>query len=355
MHFGKRAFVEGPLPVRLERGTLVVSGTADDDAIALDERAGRIEVKLGEETFAFAARKVDRVRVDGGEGIDTFTIEGERLELKAAGDRVRIDDVELDGVDIVRAKGERLTVGDLSATDVFQVVADAERTTAYGSEDDDQISLGSFGLLGPTFIQLVNPSLDRYLTIDGRGGDDIISASVATIDLTLVGGAGDNVLIGGPGNDHLIGGPGFDDVSGGKGSDVALLGGDFDRFSWKPGDGSDVVDGGASRDSLSLQGSGEAEAFSLQPDGKGLHLTRDVENVQLDLAGMEEIDPVLGGGEDTFAIGDLSGTGAQLVDVSLASLPITAGRRPQGRPRHGRRPRRAEAGGQGRGRRARRR
>ena len=34
------------------------------------------------ETFAFAARKVDRVRVDGGDGIDTFTIEGERLELQ---------------------------------------------------------------------------------------------------------------------------------------------------------------------------------------------------------------------------------------------------------------------------------
>lgn len=323
LHFGKRAFVEGPLPVRLERGTLVINGTADDDAIALDERAGRIEVTLNGADFAFNARRVDRVRVDGGEGTDTFTIEDERLELKGAGGRVRVDDVELDGVDIVRAKAERLTVGDLSATDVFQVVADAERTTAYGSEDDDQISFGSFGLLGPTFITLVDPSLDRYLTIDGRGGDDIISASVATIDLTLVGGTGDNVLIGGPGNDHLIGGPGFDDVSGGKGADVALLGGDFDRFSWKAGDGSDVVDGGASRDSLSLQGTGQAEAFSLQPDGKGLHLTRDVENVQLHLAGLEEIDPVLGGGEDTFAIGDLSKTGAQLVDVSLAALPIT--------------------------------
>ncbi len=34
---------------------------------------------------------------------------------------------------------------------------------------------------------------------------------------------------------------------------------------------------------------------------------------------------MLGGGEDTFAIGDLAGTDAQLVDVSLASLPITAG------------------------------
>ncbi len=338
MHFGKRAFVEGPLPVRLERGTLVVSGTADDDAIALDERAGRIEVKLGEETFAFASRRVDRVRVDGGDGTDTFTIEGERLELKAAGDRVRIDDVELDGVEIVKAKGDRLTVGDLSATDVFQVVADAERTTAYGSEDDDQISLGSFGLLGPTFIQLVNPSLDRYLTIDGRGGDDIISASVATIDLTLAGGAGDNVLIGGPGNDHLIGGPGFDDVSGGKGSDVVLLGGDFDRFSWKPGDGSDVVDGGASRDSLSLQGSGENEAFSLQPDGKGLHLTRDVENVQL--------APRRHGGDrpgarrrrghvrDRRPVRHRRAARRRLARVAADHR----GRRPQRRPRHRRRP-----------------
>ena len=85
--FGKRAFVEGPLPVRLERGTLVVSGTADEDAIAFDERAGRIEVTLNGASFAFNARKVDRVRVDGGDGTDTFTVEDDRLELKAAGDR----------------------------------------------------------------------------------------------------------------------------------------------------------------------------------------------------------------------------------------------------------------------------
>ena len=34
---------------------------------------------------------------------------------------------------------------------------------------------------------------------------------------------------------------------------------------------------------------------------------------------VEEIDPVAGGGADTFAIGDLSGTSAQLVDISLGS------------------------------------
>jgi hypothetical protein len=321
--YGRREFVSAPLPVRLERGTLVVSGSADDDAIALRERAGRVEVTLGSSVYAFARHKVDRIRVDGGDGLDTFAIEDRRLELKAAGDRVRIGSVELDGVEIVRATAGELSIADLSATDVFQVDADADRTTAYGSDGDDQISLGSFGLLGPTFVRLVDPSIDRSLTIDGRGGDDIISASVDVVDLTLVGGSGDNVLIGGPGDDHLIGGDGFDDVSGGKGSDVASLGGDFDRFTWKPGDGSDVVDGGASRDSLSFTGTNAPETYALDADGRGLRFTAP--DAALALTRVEEIDPVLGGGADTFAVGDLSRTGAQLVDISLASLPITAG------------------------------
>jgi hypothetical protein len=321
--YGRREFVSAPLPVRLERGTLIVSGSADDDAIALRERAGRVEVTLGSSVYAFAPHKVDRIRVDGGDGLDTFAIEDRRLELKAAGDRVRIGSVELDGVEIVRATAGELSIADLSATDVFQVDADADRTTAYGSDGDDQISLGSFGLLGPTFVRLVDPSIDRSLTIDGRGGDDIISASVDVVDLTLVGGSGDNVLIGGPGDDHLIGGDGFDDVSGGKGSDVASLGGDFDRFTWKPGDGSDVVDGGASRDSLSFTGTNAPETYALDADGRGLRFTAP--DAALALTRVEEIDPVLGGGADTFAVGDLSRTGAQLVDISLASLPITAG------------------------------
>jgi hypothetical protein len=321
--YGRRESVSAPLPVRLERGTLVVSGGGDDDAVGFRERAGRVEVTLGDSSYAFARQKVDRVRVDGGDGLDTFAIADRRVDLKAAGDRVRIGSVELDGVEIVRATAGQLSIADLSATDVFQVDADADRTTAYGSDGDDQISFASFGLLGATFVQLVNPSLDRSLTIDGRGGDDIISASSDAIDLTLVGSSGDNVLIGGPGDDHLIGGDGFDDVSGGKGEDVAFLGGGFDRFSWKPGDGSDVVDGGASRDSLSFAGTNATEAFALDADGRGLRFTAP--DVALALARVEEIDPVLGGGADTFAVGDLSRTGAQLVDISLASVPITAG------------------------------
>jgi hypothetical protein len=84
-----------------------------------------------------------------------------------------------------------------------------------------------------------------------------------------------------------------------------------------------VVDGGASRDSLSFAGTNATEAFALDADGRGLRFTAP--DVALALARVEEIDPVLGGGADTFAVGDLSRTGAQLVDISLASVPITAG------------------------------
>jgi Ca2+-binding RTX toxin-like protein len=316
VEYGKREFVEAPLPVRVAGSTLVVSGTAGDDAIVLTTRPGRIEVTLDGKVFAFAARKVDRIRIDAGDGNDTLATEG--ASALAAGDHVRVGDTDIDGVEILRLTGSDVLVGDLSATDTFQVDAKAPKLRVLGSEDDDQISVSPFGVLGPTFVR---PEGVQDLTVEGRGGDDILGASTATGDVTLVGGSGDNVLIGGPGNDHLIGGPGFDDVSGGKGADVALMGGDFDRFTWKAGDGSDVVDGGGSRDSLSYSGTNDGVAYALEADGRGSRLTGggDV----LALTGIEEIDPVLGAGADTFAIGDLSRSGVELVDVSLANLPIT--------------------------------
>jgi Ca2+-binding RTX toxin-like protein len=303
---GDREFVEGPLPVRVVKRTLFVDGTAGDDAIAIARRS----VTLNGETFSVG--RYDRVRVDGGDGLDTLTTDAGHAV--AAGDRVRVGDAEIDNVEILRLNGDAV-VGDLSATDTFQVdLLGADRATVLGSDDDDQISIGSFGILGPTFVRFIDPQPTDRLTVDGRGGDDIISASIATLQLTLVGGSGDNVLLGGPGDDRLIGGSGFDDVRGGKGSDTAWLGGGFDRFSWNVGDGSDVVDGGPSRDSLSFQGSNAAEAFAVD----GGRLTRDGDAIKF--AGIEEINAVAGGGSDTFAVGR---TKATLVDISVASLPIT--------------------------------
>jgi len=325
--YGEREFVEGPLPVRVEHRTLLVDG-----APVITRQGARLAITLGDDTFRVRLCDFDRVRVTGS-GTLTFNGGGE-LDARAAGERVRLDAgglrIETDGIEVLKLNtgdGEdTLSVADLSGTDVYEVDADlgagADRAAVFGSEDLDQISVGASGVLGPTYVRFLNPEHDDQLTVDGRGGDDIVSASTDTMELTLAGGSGTNTLIGGPGDDHLIGGPDFDDVSGGKGEDVVSMGGDFDRFTWKPGDGADVVDGGASRDSISVQGTNADEAFDLQPDGRGLRF--DV-GVPLALAGIEEIDTVAGGGADTFNVGDLRRTGAQLIDISLASLPITAG------------------------------
>jgi hypothetical protein len=329
--YGEREFVEGPLPVRVEQRTLVVEGEGE---MALAPRGGRLAVTVGGTEFSVARHRFDRIRVRGGAGIDTLALEGtpgnDRIDVMA--DRITgRDEIALSGIDIVRlsalAGSDRVTVGEQS--EVFQVDADLgpgdDRATVLGSDEDDQISVGSFGVLGPTFVRFPNAELIDRLTVDGRGGDDIVSASVATMRLTLAGGDGDNVLLGGPGDDTLVGGDGFDDVRGGPGDDVALLGGDFDRFSWRPGDGNDRVDGGESRDSLSFSGSGDAETFDLSRDGRGLRLLRDVGAIDMDLDHLEEIDLLAGGGADTVDIGNLRRTSAQLVDVSLAPIPITAG------------------------------
>ena len=46
----------------------------------------------------------------------------------------------------------------------------------------------------------------RQLTVDGGAGDDVLVGSAGND--TLFGGAGDDILIGGPGLDVLDGGPG---------------------------------------------------------------------------------------------------------------------------------------------------
>jgi hypothetical protein len=346
--YGEREFVEGPPPVRVAHRTLLISGGPDAELVRLAERHGRLAVEIGLERFEIDRKRFDRVRAELGDGLDTLVYEGsradERFDVSAAGARVRLDaghePIELDDVDILRVDpldgDDRIAVGDLSATDTFQVDADLgaadgdlDRATVDGSNDDDQVSVLAFGgavaALGPTFVRFEDAEPADRLTVNGRGGRDILSASTGAMALTLTAGDGGGTLLGGPGDDVLIGGDDFDDARGRGGDDIARLGGDFDRFSWAPGDGSDDVDGGASRDSLSFFGSNDPEAFRVAADGRRVRFTRDVGSIVMDLEDLEEIDPIAGGGADTFAIDDLSRTPVQLVDVSLASVPITAG------------------------------
>ena len=214
-----------------------------------------------------------------------------------------VERVEVDAGD----GDDRVTVEDLYATGVWQVKADLgaadgdlDRVAVEDSDEGNQTSVmalgGGVSVLAGVWTTIAGAEPADRLRVDGNGGDDIVSASTDAMALTLNGGDGDNVILGGPGDDTLIGGNGFDDVKGGRGDDTACMGGYFDRFSWAPGDGSDTVDGGASRDSLFFLGSDDAEAFELRGD----RFTRDVGNIVMDLDDIEVVDARAGAGADTF-------------------------------------------------------
>ena len=330
--YGEREFVE-PSPVALRHGTLHVNGTAGDDRIALDATGPRLTVDLGDDgTTDFTARRdaVSDVRVETGAGQDTLRLAlGERAELTARRGQVRIGGrapVATGGVERLDLAADSVDLGDLTGTELQELHGPFHRTVAEGTDDQDFVSVSGFdghvSIIGlPVFVQIDDAHPDDELRINGRDGSDQLTASSLKADaprLTLDAGDDGGLLLGGAGDDVLIGGDGFDDARGGPGHDVARLGGNFDRFSWSPGDGSDSVDGGASRDSLFFLGTAQNERFDLTADGHRARLQRDVDDVALELDRVDEIDTLAGGGADTFAVGDLSGTPVDLVDISLA-------------------------------------
>ena len=118
-------------------------------------------------------------------------------------------------------------------------------------------------------------------------------------------------------------------IDGNKGNDVAYLGAGDDTFVWDPGDGSDIVEGQAGRDTMLFNGAAAAEQVDLSANGRRLRFFRDVGNITMDTNEVETVDFNALGGADTVTVNDLTGT-----DVRHRQ------RRPRGRPRrhHRRRP-----------------
>ncbi len=330
--YGEREFVEAATAgrARVERRTLIITGTAEDDTIVLrGER--RLEIDFGDDgvvDYEVSRRRFTGIRVEGGEGFDRLVIDGSPAgdEVDLA-DRYQFDSVER--LDVTgRAGADAITVDDLSATGVQEVHLDlgeadgsVDRVIVSTSNEQEQTLVTGFGgavfVLGPTFVQIEGAETTDRLRVNGRGGRDLLSTSTAAMRMTLDGGDDSDTVLGGPGDDVLLGGADFDDVAGGRGDDVASMGADFDRFTWRPGDGSDVVNGQGGRDSMFFTGSADAEAFDLAADGRRLRFTRDVGSIVMDVD-VEVVDSIALGGADVFTIGDLRGTAVQEVNASLA-------------------------------------
>jgi Ca2+-binding RTX toxin-like protein len=218
----------------------------------------------GDDTFQWDPGDGSDV-IEGQDGTDRMLFNGanvaERFDLAANGGRLRfVRDIanitmDTDGVEVVdiRALGgaDKVTVHDLSGTDVTSVRTDlagaagggdgaADQVIVEGTAGDDVIDVAGsagtvniFGLAAAVTITNAEPAADA-LTVDALAGDDVVEASglaanVLTLtakggdgDDVLLGSAGADILLGEAGDDVLIGGPGVDALDGGPGDNIVI-------------------------------------------------------------------------------------------------------------------------------------
>src|SRR5262249_54793476 len=151
-----------------------------------------------------------------------------------------------DGVEVVNfvalGGADSIVVNDLSGTDVKQVNLDlaatagsgtgdnaADTVTVTGTAADDQIQVagGTAGVAVtglPAKVTIVgSEGANDQLIVNAGGGNDVVNASglaAGAIQLTLNGGADNDLLIGSQGNDLVVGGTGNDAALMGAGDDT---------------------------------------------------------------------------------------------------------------------------------------
>jgi len=291
--------------------------------------------------------------IEGGDGADTMVFNGanaaEKVALSASGNRlefvrnlgnITMDTAGLETVDFNALGGDDIVaVGDLSGTGVDAVNLDlastlggtladgaADRVTVSGTSQNDNIAVSgdatAVAVSGlPALVTVLHQDPTDGLTVDGRDGNDSISAAglaAGSIALLLDGGAGGDTLAGGPGIETLSGGDGNDSIDGNGGNDAALMGAGDDTFVWDPGDGSDTIEGGDGADTMVFNGANAAEQVVLSANGNRLKFFRAQGNITMDTAGVETVDFNALGGADLVTVNDLTGTDVSSVNIDLA-------------------------------------
>jgi hypothetical protein len=325
--YGDREFVSAATDgrARIEKRTLVLAAGDGDDVVALHD-GRRVQIDFGEDgvvDFEVAHRRFDRVRVDG-EGHDRLVVFG-----TDRGDDY--DTRDYAGAEVLAFKtgaGEDSLIARQGPEEVdVDPGAGDDRVIVNSTNDDEQSSISGFGdsvfVLADPFVAVEHAERTDRLRLNGRGGDDLLSASTDAMKLTLSAGDGGGTMFGGPGDDVLLGGDDFDLVQGRKGDDVIDLGGDLDSTTWRAGDGEDRIDGGGgARNGMFVFGSDADETFDFTAHGNRLRIGGAA---SLDVTGIQAFDVLPGSGADVTRIGDLRSAGVTDIHTSLAATIITAG------------------------------
>jgi Ca2+-binding RTX toxin-like protein len=207
-------------------------------------------------------------------------------------------------------EAEHLTVTGDSAGDKLVIAFDP--TSAF-------LDVGADGTADFTFDR----ALFTHLDVNAGGGNDdvrIIPSSGIDDAITVDGGSGNDSLFGSNAAETLIGNTGNDFVDGNQGNDRAVLGAGTDTFQWDPGDGSDVVEGGADRDAMLFHGSNIGENIYVSANGGRVLFVRNIATIAMDLDDVEAITFNALGGADAVIVNDLAGTDLRTFDANLAGF-----------------------------------
>ena len=251
--------------------------------------------------------QADQVIVEGTNGADKIDVSSDANSVTASGLSAQVTVQHPETSDELAVNGlggnDQISVNGSTADDKIDVSGDASGVAISGL---------------PAHVAIPKPEAGDQLTVNGLAGNDSISAAglaAQTIGLTLDGGAGDDTLVGSQGVETLIGGDGNDTISGGKGNDLALMGAGDDTFVWNPGDGSDTVEGQDGNDTMLFNGANAAEHVDLSANGNRLRFFRDVANITMDTAGVENVDFNALGGADLVTVHNLTGTDVKRVNI----------------------------------------
>ena len=320
-----------------------LNGDDNNDTIDGNQGADIVVLGAGNDTFQWNPGDGNDI-VEGQAGTDTLLFNGssadESISLSANGARLLffrdVANVTLDCDDVEKvdanllAGTDILTIGDLTGTDVNQVIADlaapagggdgqADSIIVSGTNGDDTVvisgSPGTVSVTGlPASVTITDAeAANDSLTLNALGGLDNVNATTlaaGTIKLNVNGGLGNDTLRGSQGGDSFIGGDGTDTVFGEAGDDT---------FTWNPGDDNDTLEGQAGNDRLIFNGANVAEQFIVSANGGRVFFTRNIASVAMDLDDVETLDLNFLGGADTLTVNNLAGTDLTTINADLAS------------------------------------
>ena len=215
--------IVAPFAMLQSKGRLVVTGTANNDAVLVTATATKLTVKLNGRSLSFDLPAVRSIVVAGGAGDDL-------VDLQPGAGTIGLP------ATITGGDGSDALLGG-AGDDV--ILGDGGDDSINGRGGDDKLLGGTGGD-----------------SLFGSGGDDTLQGERGGD--SLVGGSGRDLILGAVGPDRLRGGPGNDTLSGGNsndtlygdGGDDALDGGGHNDFL-DGGDGADRLDGGNGRDTAS--------------------------------------------------------------------------------------------------------